>query len=290
MKLPKQRISDWGKLDIQLYYGYEGQVPYYGHGEVVNHTYSTWLVLQGWGEVTDAGSMESVIARKGQWMFVRPGQRMQKFSERARLLSIGFFAKYITGQPLVEFDDSFCVDAEQFPELELIAKRIPLILQEASQTGGTQNAVVDMFDFLRIQKLLLEWVEEWCRVLGQMGHEMHSPLGQDQRVVKAIKLLEKNMESKHFSAEQVARETGVSVSQLNRLFLNETGLTLNDFRNRERTNHAIRLLMQSEMSLKEIAFDLGFSYPSHFSAWFRRQRGVSPSVYRKMYEHVMTDG
>ncbi len=289
MKIPEQRISDWGKLDVRLYYCYRGKVPSYGQGPVVNRTYSTWLVLQGWGEITDEGSESPVTAQKGQWMFVRPGQRLQRFSQRAQLLSVGFFAKYITGQPLVEFEKSFCLDAKQYPELEDVAQGIPMVMGEGRSASEFQNPVVNLVEYLRLQKLLLAWVETWSQVLMRMGFEMYSPLGQDQRVVQAIQLLEMHMENQHFSTEQVAREIGVSVSQLNRLFLNETGLTLNDFRNRERINIATRLLIRSEMSLKEIAFDLGFSYPSHFSAWFRSQRGMSPSAYRKSNCDVWID-
>lgn len=40
-------------------------------------------------------------------------------------------------------------------------------------------------------------------------------------------------------------------------------------------------LRQTQMTVKQIAFELGFSYPSHFSTYFKRQVGLSPAAYRK---------
>ncbi|MFD2572731.1 AraC family transcriptional regulator [Spirosoma soli] len=43
---------------------------------------------------------------------------------------------------------------------------------------------------------------------------------------------------------------------------------------------ARRLLFHTQHSLKEIAFDLGFSDPSYFNRFFKRETGVTPAEYR----------
>ncbi len=49
-----------------------------------------------------------------------------------------------------------------------------------------------------------------------------------------------------------------------------------------------RLLFHTSLSLKEIAFDLGFSDTSYFSRFFKRETGAAPATYRndtrKMYQ------
>ncbi len=46
-----------------------------------------------------------------------------------------------------------------------------------------------------------------------------------------------------------------------------------------------RLLLQGELSNKEIAFSLSFKDPAYFSRFFKRQTGVSPSVFKQqIYE------
>ena len=47
------------------------------------------------------------------------------------------------------------------------------------------------------------------------------------------------------------------------------------------TLEAKRLLFHTDHSLKEIAFDLGFSDASYFNRFFKRQTGVTPAEHRK---------
>ncbi|MDF3128800.1 AraC family transcriptional regulator [Kiritimatiellaeota bacterium B1221] len=277
MKAPQQRISEWGKLDIRLYYCYQGTVPHTGHGITENPTFSSWLVLRGWGEITDEHATTALRANVGEWMFVKPGKRHQQFSPRAKLLSVSFFAKHFTGQPLVNQEHSFKCEDRDFPHLKRAASRLRAKVPEAEYL----NPVVDLMQHLNIQQSLLEWIREWCTVISKTTYKMETVLGYDSRVVAALQYLETHIGDKHLTSEQVGHEVGLSVGQLNRLFLKETGRTLNEFRVRQRIDHASRLLTQSDTSLKEIAYNLGFSYPSHFSAWFKQQRGKTPSQHRK---------
>lgn len=47
------------------------------------------------------------------------------------------------------------------------------------------------------------------------------------------------------------------------------------------TAEAKRLLLYSDKSAEEIAYDLGYNEPSHFSKFFKKQSGVSPLSFRK---------
>ncbi|WP_442267544.1 helix-turn-helix domain-containing protein [Tenacibaculum sp. ZS6-P6] len=47
------------------------------------------------------------------------------------------------------------------------------------------------------------------------------------------------------------------------------------------TLEAIRLLCYNDISIKEVAFELGFRDVQTFSRFFKKQEGVSPSIYRE---------
>ncbi len=79
--------------------------------------------------------------------------------------------------------------------------------------------------------------------------------------------------------DQLARETGLNQLKLKRGFKNLFGVSVYALFQRERMEHARRLLLQ--YSVTETAIQLGYSNFSHFSTAFRKQFGVLPSEARR---------
>ena len=72
----------------------------------------------------------------------------------------------------------------------------------------------------------------------------------------------------------------MSGRNLLRLFKGTTGKTLIQHMAEVRASRARELLSGTELSLKEVAFELGFSGPSSFSVAFRRATGMTPLSFR----------
>jgi AraC-like DNA-binding protein len=64
------------------------------------------------------------------------------------------------------------------------------------------------------------------------------------------------------------------------LMQQQFGIGLRMFMERRRLDVARERIVADQATLKEVAFALGFRHASHFTAWFRRHTGVSPSEYR----------
>lgn len=77
-----------------------------------------------------------------------------------------------------------------------------------------------------------------------------------------------------------ARACHVSPEYFSRLFRKHTGTTAERYLKKLRLNQAVRLLQQSGLSVKEIALQVGFKDPFHFSKAFKSDHGVSPSHFR----------
>jgi AraC-like DNA-binding protein len=73
---------------------------------------------------------------------------------------------------------------------------------------------------------------------------------------------------------------GLSVSQINRLFLRQFRVSSHGYFERRRQAYAIAALQSSARTVKEVAYELGFSSLPHFSAWAKRRLGHSPRVFR----------
>lgn len=82
------------------------------------------------------------------------------------------------------------------------------------------------------------------------------------------------------AVETVAQALGTSVRSLQRA-LAETGTSFDAIRAGVRADLARKYLLQSSISLAEIADILGYAQPSAFTRAFQRWHGVSPLRYRK---------
>ncbi len=82
------------------------------------------------------------------------------------------------------------------------------------------------------------------------------------------------------SITDLARQCGMGPRRFTTLFRESTGQTVRQWVEQRRMDKARRLLAETDLPMKAIAFDLGFASQAVFSTAFRRCAGVSPSTYR----------
>ncbi len=82
-------------------------------------------------------------------------------------------------------------------------------------------------------------------------------------------------------SDALAARLGVSVFHLCRTFKRVTGQTIQEFSRRLRLDLALERLAEPDIDLSALAFELGFSSHSHFTAAFHKVFGLAPSTYRE---------
>ncbi|RYG65781.1 AraC family transcriptional regulator, partial [bacterium] len=102
----------------------------------------------------------------------------------------------------------------------------------------------------------------------------------DERVRRAADYLSINLK-KPFQLNEVAAHCGLSVSRLSHLFKAQTGVSPQQFHERQRLQHATQLLRLTGLSVGEVAQEVGFADPFYFSNRFRRAFGKSPLRFRR---------
>ena len=88
-----------------------------------------------------------------------------------------------------------------------------------------------------------------------------------------------------FSVEKFSRELGMSRVHLYKKLLALTGKSPIEFIRHIRLQRAAQLLEKSQMSVSEIAYQVGFNNPKYFSKYFKDQFHILPSAYGKSSHH-----
>ena len=83
------------------------------------------------------------------------------------------------------------------------------------------------------------------------------------------------------TAQDFADHLSVHVNHLNRAIKNITGKSTKDHIAERVISEAIALLMHTNWNISEIAFALGFEYPTYFNNFFKRITGITPKAIRK---------
>lgn len=86
-------------------------------------------------------------------------------------------------------------------------------------------------------------------------------------------------EELHF--DRIAESFSISKYHLSREFRKYIGMTMQEYVIHLRLAHAKELLLYSQLSVSEIAYESGMNYPSYFIRIFKDREGCTPEQYRK---------
>lgn len=102
----------------------------------------------------------------------------------------------------------------------------------------------------------------------------------DEKLMKsAIKVVEDNIANPEFSVEELSRELGMSRVHLYKKLLALTGKSPIEFIRIIRLKRALQLLKESQMTVAEVAYEVGFNNPKYFSKYFKMEFNILPSQY-----------
>jgi YesN/AraC family two-component response regulator len=96
---------------------------------------------------------------------------------------------------------------------------------------------------------------------------------------KAVQVVEANISSPSFSIEDLGMELGISRAYVFKKILALSGKTPLEFIRTIRLQHAAQLLERSQLSVREVAYKVGFNTPKYFTKYFKEQYNMLPSDY-----------
>lgn len=103
----------------------------------------------------------------------------------------------------------------------------------------------------------------------------------EQFLQKIVEVVEKNVSNAEFSVEDLCRELGVSRSRFFKRVHALIGKSPMEFIRNIRMQHAAQLLEKSQLSVSQVAYQVGFNNPRYFARYFKEIYQVLPSEYAK---------
>lgn len=152
-------------------------------------------------------------------------------------------------------------------ELELEVKSVKL---------GELEVVAspDQIDYSRLKKLL---VENGFELLENKDHQLIEEI--KRKVIKMVRA-EEEIEVKN--SVFLEEEIGVPYAQMSRTFSKHEHLTIERYIILQKIERVKELISYGEMTLSEIAFQLGYSSLQHLSNQFKSVTGMSVSQFKKL--------
>ena len=268
-------IEDWSFLQARLLWCYEGEVAAPNRRLLSQRKQLSAWWLQA-GSVTVRRGAQTWTAHSGDWVFCGPHPMHQEFSADARILSINFTLEWPSGDSLV--DQILIVPAHDFPAIGKSARALLRFIARRFPDAGTDLRLkpTELTDFFALQQLFSAWAQAYLKAMLSAGVVPARMSGLDARVLAALRRLDRHDWRTPFREKNLAKDAGLSAGHLDRLFVHQLGLTPRAYLQKRRLETAIAALADSSVAAKKIAYDLGFSSPSHFSHWLRRTTGKSP--------------
>ncbi len=136
--------------------------------------------------------------------------------------------------------------------------------------------------FIRIKNLLEQrkrLKEKYSNDINLLTNPKNLSSSDEMFIKKASQIVESNLDKTNFSTELLAKELLVSRAKLYRKFVAIIGLAPGEFIRTIKLQKAAEMLTQKQLSVTQVAYEIGFSSPAQFTRAFSKQFNCLPSEY-----------
>ncbi|MBE9600245.1 AraC family transcriptional regulator [Pedobacter sp. MC2016-24] len=223
-------------------------------------------------------SFDPVGRIKGDWVYLIPPYRVHQLNKAGKNGELISFKRSM----LEEEDKDFLLDLFRIFNVqgefsclrldEAASKELGSIYSIMENEYQKENNYGMMKALLKVLLLKLISVKE----LEFTSHDIHQ-----KRVYEFLMLLESNFHSVT-NIDFYAGKLGISSKRLNQILKEKLDKTGTQIIHDRIILEAKRRIIHSEVTIKEIAYDLGFSDRPYFSRFFKKQTGQTPEEFQKM--------
>ncbi|TXK46802.1 helix-turn-helix domain-containing protein [Pontibacter qinzhouensis] len=272
-KLPNQDLLNHQPLTVLSLGEYSSELSEVPH----SHDAYMLMVVQETKGGDNLIDFRRYALQAGRLFFVRPGQAHQRQARQEQGILVSFSEEFLqtTGtnahDVLVLFGSLY-----QHPYLDLPPQLLHTVEQLAHlmelelQKPLPDWAILSRYLYILLRYLLLESVQ----IIKQLTPPRHS-----ERLFQLSHLVEEYFRE-HRPITFYADALAITPKHLNSLCRKYLNTTVADMQHERLLLESKRLLYFSSLSVKEIAFELGFEDASYFVRFFKRLTSTTPMQFR----------
>ena len=163
------------------------------------------------------------------------------------------------------------------------------LCRKAAQRGGVHPVYLDELSRRMAQRIesitspgedrevAREMVRKYCMLVRSNSTGNYSPVISD-----VVNFITQHLSEPELSLSVIAEELKLNKTYLSALFSREVGMTLISFIASRRIEQAIFLLNTQNLQIQAVAAACGIPDLTYFTRLFRKEKGITPSQYKKM--------
>ncbi len=259
--------------------------------------YELELILWGEGYVFTEGVKLPV--KRGDIMFRQPGMRVQ---------GIPPYYSYLVVFDMVYSPEKEGLYAENNPMNNLHGESaevysgeydLPYIMN-FSQSLRLEGLFMELYQhyvsesrknqfFVRtcLMQIMAYTCAEWQKIRALQSPSRSVRINY-RKIFEIRKYIEHNF-SKRLKLQELADLAVLSPNFLCNIFKKITGVSIFHYINDCRINEAKKVLINTNRSIKEIAYELGFENDTYFYTLFKKKEGLSPTAYRDQHRQLIAE-
>jgi len=275
----------WQSLTFEWLWVYHGYVPIQAIWSSEVSVPSGWFWVECGLVKIRAGDRE-ITLKAGQSFFSAPGMRQQWFAKGTRLMSVGLRGLWPGGLPLYQSGLNLALTAAKTKTMLAATQELFRAVHGLQKSVSYQEGIItpsrSLLDWSRHEAAFRAWFAVYASQLQQCGVPLQPRTSfKDRRLATVCAAMSDWPLDQPFRASPLALMVGLGERRVLDLIRAHFGMSAQVWMERRRLEVARQRLISEDTALKEIAFALGFRHPPHFTTWFKKRTGITPTACRQ---------
>lgn len=197
---------------------------------------------------------------------------------------------------LIQFRENFLnLDLREIPELLSVQNLFTNASRGIQFLGKTRRIIADLIlemenqnpldrllSLIKILDILGRADKSERRILSSIEFIPNFRPNEQSRIDRVCTFINENYKDP-IRLDEAAHIANMSTTAFSRFFKKSTGKTFVNYVNELRIGWACKLLMETDMTISEICYEVGFNNLSNFNRRFSERHGTNPRAYRKEF-------